>query len=210
MLQVQALTRPAGGADGSAEAPPAAAKLRRSVERLSRLVEELLDVSRLAAGRLPFEPEGVDFDAVCREVAERLGPEAERQGSQIEVRSAGPLPGRCDPGRLDQVIQNLLSNAIKYGNGRPIELEVGGDSESVRVVVRDHGIGIAAEDQPRIFQRFGRAVAGTHFGGFGLGLWISHQIVETAGGEIFVESSPGAGSTFTVSLPRFGNAASET
>jgi len=96
----------------------------------------------------------------------------------------------------------LLGNAIKYGSGKPIEVSVEEQSGIARLTVRDHGIGIPPEDKERIFGRFERAVSERHYGGFGLGLWITHQIVRAHGGQIAVTTAPGAGSAFTVELPR--------
>src|SRR6185312_11698162 len=106
-----------------------------------------------------------------------------------------------DAPRIDQVVTNLLANAIKYGGGKPIELSVDSTPERARLVVRDHGIGISPEDQKRIFGRFERA-ASLSYGGLGLGLFISSQIVRAPGGTIRVESTLAVGSTFTVELPR--------
>jgi signal transduction histidine kinase len=103
---------------------------------------------------------------------------------------------------LEQVITNLLSNAIKYGRGKPITLRVDYDAKMARLVVRDQGIGIAAEHLDRIFVRFERAVSSRNFGGLGLGLYIVRQIVEALGGTVRVNSELGVGSMFTVSLPR--------
>ncbi|MDQ6892479.1 MAG: PAS domain S-box protein [Acidobacteriota bacterium] len=203
-LQVHTMLSGATGAGGSGVAAVRADRVKRSLDRLSRLVDDLLDVSRVNAGRLRLEPEDVDFAALCREVVDRLDAEAEARGSRIELDAPGAVAGRWDPRRLDQVIQNLVSNAIKYGEGRPIRVTVSGDGETARLVVRDEGIGIASADQDRIFRRFERAVAERNFGGLGLGLWITKEIVDACGGEISVESAPGAGSTFRVTLPRSG------
>jgi signal transduction histidine kinase len=100
------------------------------------------------------------------------------------------------------VVTNLLSNAVKYGRGNPIQLLTETVEDRVRLSVKDGGIGIAAEDLTRLFNRFERAVSERNYGGFGLGLWISRQIVEAMGGRIHVTSQPGVGSTFTVELPR--------
>ncbi len=97
---------------------------------------------------------------------------------------------------------NLLSNAIKYGNGRPVDVSLETEGPLVRLRIRDRGIGIAPEDQARIFDRFERAVSLRHFGGFGLGLWIVKRIIAAHGGTIRVESEPGHGSMFVVELPR--------
>jgi signal transduction histidine kinase len=99
------------------------------------------------------------------------------------------------------VIANLLSNACKYGAGKPIRVEVGLDGKLARLSVRDHGIGIAPADRERIFERFERAASARHYGGLGLGLYITRQVVEAHGGTIRVASHAGAGSTFSVELP---------
>jgi signal transduction histidine kinase len=99
---------------------------------------------------------------------------------------------------------NLLSNAVKFGSGRPIEVAVERDQELARLTVTDHGIGIAPDQQSRIFERFERAVSSRHYGGFGIGLWVARQLVEAHGGSILVASRTGEGSRFTVSLPLEG------
>jgi signal transduction histidine kinase len=100
------------------------------------------------------------------------------------------------------VLTNLLSNAVKYGRGNPVRVEVSATAESVRLDVRDSGIGIGAEHLSRLFHRFERAVSERNYGGFGLGLWIARQMVEAMGGHITVRSELGVGSTFSVELPR--------
>ena len=110
--------------------------------------------------------------------------------------------GRWDAGRLHQILDNLLSNAVKYGRNKPIEVIVSALADKARLEVRDQGIGVAAEDQARIFERFERAASDRHFAGFGLGLWIVRRIVEAMGGRISVTSEPGVGSVFQVDLPR--------
>jgi signal transduction histidine kinase len=109
--------------------------------------------------------------------------------------------GHWDRLRLEQVVSNLIANAIKYGAGRPVEVRVSRGGSYALLEVRDHGIGVAEEDHDRIFQRFERAISGAHYGGFGLGLWISREIVLAQGGFIELESAPGKGATFTVRLP---------
>jgi signal transduction histidine kinase len=174
----------------------------RQVSRLAKLVSELLDVSRISGGRLRIERERFDLAALVDEIAARMSEEAERAGSHFSVRVDRPCIGPWDRMRIDQVLTNLLTNAVKYGGGKPIEVELVRRSTSARLIVRDHGIGIALEDQRRIFERFERAASPRHYGGFGLGLWIARQIVEASGGNIQVESAPGEGSTFVVDLPR--------
>ena len=174
----------------------------RQVERLTALINNLLDISRITAGRLDLDLEPLDLSAVAREAAARFRDDLARAGCTLEIRADGACHGEWDRLRLEQVVMNLLSNAAKYGAGRPIEIEVDGSETTARFSIRDHGIGIPAEHQARIFERFERAVSDRHYGGLGLGLWIVRQIVDAFGGTIAVESKAGEGSTFTVLLPR--------
>ena len=100
------------------------------------------------------------------------------------------------------MVTNLLGNAIKYGAGRPIRLAARLDGDIATVEVRDHGIGIPVAEHHRIFQRFARAVSAEHYGGFGLGLWIVHVLVQAMGGAIDVESEVGKGTKMVVTVPR--------
>jgi PAS domain S-box-containing protein len=175
---------------------------RRQVERLTSLVNTLLDVSRIVAGRITLELTEVDLVHVVQEALERLCEVFEQAGCAVTLQADGPVVGCWDAPRLDQVIVNLLTNAAKYGQGRPITVTVEGSEERALLIVRDEGIGIAEEDQQRLFGRFERAVSGRHYGGLGLGLYISREIVEALGGRVGVESRPGEGSTFRVELPR--------
>jgi PAS domain S-box-containing protein len=169
--------------------------------RLNHLIDELLDVSRIAAGRLELQIEEVDLVAVVDEVRTRLGDEAQRRGCVLDVRGLERAVGAWDASRLDQVITNLLSNAIKYGAGKPIEITVDVTGDRAVLAVHDHGLGIPAEDQDRIFRRFERAASSRNYSGIGLGLWIVKQIVEALGGTVSVDSRPELGATFTVELP---------
>jgi signal transduction histidine kinase/CHASE1-domain containing sensor protein len=173
--------------------------IRRSVDRLARLVSSLLDISRIGAGRLDLELEEIDLAQLAREVVDRFEDEARRARCAI-VLQAEPARGRWDRTRLDQVLTNLLSNALKYGPDQPVLVRVESRGGRATLAVHDRGIGISEADQRRIFQRFERAVPRRNYGGFGLGLWIVRQIVEALGGTVRVESVPGEGSTFTVEL----------
>ncbi len=175
-------------------------KLHAQTERLARLVEDLLDVSRLSAGRLTLEPEEVDLGALTNHIVERMHDDIERASSPITTQVESVV-GTWDKARIDQVITNLLTNALKYGRGAPIDVRVSRDGESAKLEVFDRGIGIAAGDQSRIFKRFERAVSPRKFGGLGLGLWIASQLVDAHHGTIGVASTPGNGATFTVTLP---------
>jgi signal transduction histidine kinase len=173
-----------------------------STQRLTRLVERLLDVSRIRAGRLELEPEQLDLARLAGTVVEQQREAAARAGCPITIQAPGPVFGNWDRMRMEQVLDNLVGNAVKYGGSHPIEVSVEGQGEDALVTVRDHGIGIEAGDQERIFDRFERAVSRKHFSGLGVGLWICRQIVTAHKGTIQLESAPGQGSTFLVRLPR--------
>ncbi|MBN1208596.1 MAG: PAS domain S-box protein [Myxococcaceae bacterium] len=175
--------------------------VERTVGKLSVLINELLDISRITSGGLQLTREEVDLASVAQEVASRFEAQAAHARSALHLSVRGPLMGRWDRLRLEQVVTNLLSNAIKYGAGAPVHLETSASDTHARLVVRDEGIGIAPEALSRIFGRFERAVSERHYGGLGLGLYITRQIVQAHGGTIHVESHPGQGATFTVELP---------
>ena len=177
-------------------------KAANHIVRLERLVGELLDVSRISSGRMTLQLEKLDLTALLGDVVDRFGEQLARAGCAISLQSPPRVDGEWDRLRLDQVITNLIGNAIKYGSGKPIEVSVEDQEGLARLTVRDHGIGIPPEDRQRIFGRFERAVSERQYGGLGLGLWITHQIVQAHGGRIALESAPGVGSTFTVELPR--------
>ncbi|ATB37637.1 hypothetical protein CYFUS_003062 [Cystobacter fuscus] len=177
--------------------------ITRQVERLGHLVDELLDISRIAQGHLSFPLEDVDLAELVRDVAASFREELTSPGIQLLLSGVeAPVVGRWNRLRLEQVIVNLLTNAIKYGRGRPITLELKVDEAHAWLTVRDEGIGISPGDQERIFERFERAVSEQHYSGFGLGLWIVREIVHRLGGTISVNSTTGVGSAFTVALPR--------
>jgi PAS domain S-box-containing protein len=169
--------------------------------RLVALVENLLDVSRLASGRLEIQTSEFDLSELVKDVVARLSPALDASRCTAELAELTSVVGAWDRLRLEQVVSNLMSNAMKYGAGRPIVIRVTRSHGYARLEVRDHGIGIAPQDHDRIFQRFERANSGAHYGGFGLGLWISREVVLALGGSIEVESTPGEGSTFFVTLP---------
>src|SRR5262249_23019604 len=138
---------------------------QRQVERLTRLINELLDASRIEAGHLAIDSEETDLAEIVRDVVERHRGELERAGSAIELALASPVVGDWDRHKLDQVITNLLQNAVKYGRARPIRVALATVGEVARLEVTDQGIGIAAGDLSRIFGRFERAVSSRAYGG---------------------------------------------
>ncbi|PCC69581.1 PAS domain S-box-containing protein [Nannocystis exedens] len=204
VLQVDRLIRRARG-DGEFSATSCLPKLgviQRQADRLHRLIEELLDVSRITGGRLKIEVEDVDYAELLRATVEHFTEPLARAGCEIHLTAPLYASGRTDRTRFEQIVSNLLANAMKYGGGKPIELELTQDDETITLSVRDRGIGISANDQARIFQRFERAVSERHYGGLGLGLWVARHVSEAMGGHISVTSAPGAGSVFVVKLPR--------
>lgn len=176
-------------------------RLFRLTDRLSHLVDELLDVSRINNGKLLLEKEELYLSSLVQDVCDRFGNELARSRSILHLNLEPAIVGVWDKLRLEQVTTNLLTNAIKYGEGKPIEVSTTLEGGSAVLRIRDHGIGIAREDQSRIFQLYERAVSPSHFGGLGLGLYIVRQIVEAHGGEVGLESAPGEGSTFWVRIP---------
>jgi signal transduction histidine kinase len=177
-------------------------KAQAHVGRLDHLIAGLLDVSRITAGRLELHLEELELGALVAEVVDRFGEQLRSARCELITLEAGaPVTGRWDRARLDQVLTNLLGNAIKYGAGAPVRVEVRRVQDRATVAVHDAGIGISPDDLARVFGRFERAVSDRNYGGLGLGLWISRQIVEAHRGRIRVESELGAGSTFTVELP---------
>ena len=176
------------------------------VGRLTRLLDNLLDVSQISAGSIVLEPEEFDLAEVVRSVIDQV--RGESSDGQIQFGDGQPVVGRWDRFRVEQVVSNLLSNAIKYGDGQPIVIALDHDGRFARLFVKDHGIGIAPEHHERLFARFERGVSRRQYGGFGLGLWIARQLVDAMGGRISVESRPGQGATFSIVLP-LDNAATQ-
>jgi signal transduction histidine kinase len=181
------------------------AKLGRaqaSAARIQLLVDTLLDTANLSKGGVVLHRERVDLADVARSVIEGLHDQLEWSGCVCRFTSRGLTDGNWDRLRLEIVVTNLISNAMKYGVGRPIDVEVAGAEEAVCLSVADRGIGIASSERARLFRPFERLATGANVGGFGLGLWTVKQLVDALGGAVAVESTPGAGSVFSVSLPR--------
>jgi len=181
----------------------------RQAARLTALLENVLDLTRLERGPLPLRPEEVDAATIVEEAGATLRESFAHVGCTLAVERRGPTVGTWDRARLAQVVTNLLSNAVKHGGAGPIEVSVAGTSERTTIVVRDHGPGVPVEQRERIFARFQRAEApaartagqpaGVH--GLGLGLYIAREIVEAHGGRLTVGSPPDGGAAFEVELP---------
>ncbi|HET6147461.1 MAG TPA: MASE1 domain-containing protein [Polyangia bacterium] len=198
----------APSAEGIERSARALVAATATTDRLGRLVDDLLDVSRLTAHRLELTLEEVTLSEMLADLAGRLREQAAETGSTISImvdQPSHPLVGVWDRGRVEQVITNLLSNAVKYGAGQAITVDARGEGDRVVIVVRDRGIGIAKADQERIFHAFERVETVHRVGGLGLGLYIGRQIVAAHGGTLRVSSDPGQGSTFVLDLPRLAH-----
>ena len=185
--------------------------IRDQVARASRLIGDLLDVSRIQSDRLDIRPEPVDVLALATTAVQRQRDALPDDGAHELVLHGGerPLVIEGDEGRLDQVLTNLLSNAVKYSpEGGIVEVRVGRDGGDVVVAVVDRGIGVPADERDRLFTPFRRTTSAVRAGveGTGLGLYITRRIVEAHGGTIGVSDTPGGGATFTVRLPVEGPA----
>jgi PAS domain S-box-containing protein len=172
------------------------------VGRLTRLIDDMLDVARIKTGKLKLDKSNHELSDIVREVVFRMSVLFESGGLSIPtIVSHADVAGVWDRFRLEQVIGNLLTNAIRYGQGNPVTIKIQKVNNKALVSVTDHGYGIAPEDFVRIFGRFERAINSAEVSGLGLGLFISKEIVESHGGKIWVQSEIGKGSTFFVELP---------
>jgi PAS domain S-box-containing protein len=181
----------------------------KQINRLTRLVDDMLDISRLSTGKLNLNYEEIELGAVTKEVLERFSRQFEPGGNLIFLEIDRPVVGRWDHYRIEQVLINLLTNSIKYGAKKPIQLCIQVEGSNAKLTIRDQGIGISEEDQERIFKPFERAISAHEVSGLGLGLHITKQIVEAHGGSIYVQSELGKGSTFIVELPLVPSSAYE-
>jgi signal transduction histidine kinase len=171
------------------------------LHRLLETLDRLLDVSRLSTGRIDLQAEPMDLADVVRDVIDGFDAELAVARCKLTLSARGMATGSWDRLRVEQVVRNLLSNAIRFGAGRPIEVSVGADHDFATVAIRDHGIGIAPDQQSKIFERFERGTE-QRSGGFGIGLWIVRNICVAMGGAVSVDSTLGEGACFTVMLPR--------
>jgi PAS domain S-box-containing protein len=181
--------------------PTALDTVARQIDRLTRMVEQLLEVSRFRLGGAVLRRERFDLAALLSDLAGTFRAQA---GARRIIVSAEPLEVTADHERIEQVVSSLLDNAIRFSpGGGDVELSLTAQGSGVVVSVRDHGVGIPLERQARVFERYYRAHVDTPYdhGGLGLGLGVCREIVSRHGGRIWFESAPGAGSTFHFSLP---------
>lgn len=176
-------------------------KSGKNLNRISLLVDDMLDISRLSSGKLSLQREHFDLVQLTNEVLEKLQPLLQEAGCLSRLEGDSSVSGEWDKFRIEQVITNLLTNAAKYASGKPIVVKVVQNIGEAILSVKDQGPGIAEEDQARIFNRFERAKTTEFIKGLGLGLFITQEILDMHGGKINVKSSPGEGAEFIVSLP---------
>jgi signal transduction histidine kinase len=174
----------------------ASERVQRGTGRLVRLVEMLLDSTRLAQLEIPLSREPIELGVLVKGVVAGLA-----SAGYVGLEAEPGVVGEWDRGRLEQIVANLVGNALKFGEGKPVKVSVTSRGDVARLVVADQGRGIPEEDRARLFGRFERGTAARSFGGLGLGLWIVRQLVEAHGGTIRVRSVAGQGATFTVELP---------
>ena len=182
---------------------PLPGKLSRGLERLEAAVEvfmrratTLLEVSRIASGRLELHPSQVDLSALTAETIERYGPLAAMARTSITMHAPPSITGFWDKGALEQILENLISNAFKYADQQPIDIAIFCENGKVRIEVRDRGIGM--ENPEAVFDNFLKAQSSA---GFGVGLWVVRHLCEAMQGTVTAKSAPGQGATFTVTLP---------
>ncbi len=173
----------------------------QQTKRLSRMINDLLNVSLITTGRMDLELEEVDLSELVKNVVEDFSTKLEREEYELILEAQPSIVGKWDKVRIEQAISNLISNAIKYGQGNPITVTVFGNGKKGIVSVTDQGIGIPDKQRDRIFGLFQRAVSPTEYRGLGVGLFITNQIVKAHAGKIHVKSTEGRGATFVIELP---------
>ncbi|MEX5746870.1 ATP-binding protein [Massilia sp. X63] len=173
----------------------------RQIKSMIRLIDDMLDVSRMRSGQLSIRPGQVQLMDLLERVVSDLSLQASATGCKLSLNPHPPVEGCWDEFRIEQVVVNLLTNALRYGGGQPVEVSVQYAGDTVSIHVRDEGKGIAPSDLERIFEPYERGARNGEPKGLGLGLYISRQLAISHGGELRVTSKPGEGSTFTLVLP---------
>jgi len=180
---------------------PMIARDGRQIQSMIRLINDMVDVSRIRSGKLSVRAGNTELSGMLQRIASDLEQQAAAVGVTIHLRAPQPVHGVWDEFRIEQVIINLLTNALRYGDGKPVEVTLSTAGGFAEVAVRDYGIGISEADQQRIFAPFERAGSKQVKEGLGLGLYIARQLAETHCGELGVQSAPGQGSVFVLRLP---------
>jgi PAS domain S-box-containing protein len=174
----------------------------RQLNRLTHLIEDMLDISTISTGQLSIEKSEFDLDSLIAEVVHRFQKSSGEAGLKVKMNLEPNIKGIWDRNRMEQVIESLLSNAIKYAPGSPIDITLKSRPDGrIHLTIQDYGPGIARDEQERIFERFERATPHTSVSGLGLGLFIVKEIIRLHGGDIWVESKTGHGAKFAIELP---------
>ncbi|OEZ56693.1 hybrid sensor histidine kinase/response regulator [Duganella sp. HH105] len=174
----------------------------RQIQSIIRLIDDMLDVSRIRSGKLSLRPGWVELSGLLRRLVQDLTPQAATAGSSISLDAGTPVSGWWDEFRIEQIVVNLLTNALRYGAQKPVHVTLRVEPEQVRVEVRDEGAGIAPELQDKIFEPYERGAGNEAPSGLGLGLYISRELAEVHEGTLAVRSVVGEGAVFTLTLPR--------
>ena len=175
--------------------------INQQINKLTALVNNLLDVSRIKNKKLNIEPALINLSSLIQDILNQISDQTTELGIQLTTNIQENVTGLFDKLRIEQMLMNLLSNAIKYGKNNPINVTLKADGSQTQLLIHDRGIGISKADQDRIFGRFERAVSERDYNGMGLGLYITKQIVESHGGNIRLESILEQGTTFTIVFP---------
>lgn len=175
--------------------------VEHQTQRLSKMINDLLNISLITTGKIAIEPEKMNLTALVKEAVEKIPTSMNKPDYPIHLTYKAKLVGKWDKVRIEQVVNNLLTNAIKYGNNNPVEVKLHKSDSHAELIIKDHGIGIPEKEQKRVFSRFERGKNSKKRGGLGVGLYISNQIVKAHHGKFAVQSKEGKGSSFTVMLP---------
>lgn len=176
----------------------------RQIDRMTKLIDNMLEVSGIASGKLQFDSTAVDLHGLIIDILHKFHPQAEEAHIEMDFKTDYSHPVILgDFNRLEQAINNLLANAVKYGKGKPVDIVLNSLGTEAFLSITDHGIGIEEENLDRIFRKYERAISPHEISGLGLGLYISRQIIEGHMGNLSVKSKKGEGSTFTIRLPRW-------
>jgi len=173
----------------------------RQIKAMIRLIDDMLDVSRMKSGTLSIRPAKVELMALLERVVNDLSLQAAAAGANVVLAPYRTVEGYWDEFRIEQVVVNLLTNALRYGGGGTIEVGVVQEGCTARIDVRDHGKGIAPDYIERIFEPYERGTKAGEPKGLGLGLYISRQLAVSHGGQLTAQSTPGQGATFSLTLP---------
>ena len=173
----------------------------RQIQSMIRLINDMVDVTRIRSGKLSIRPADTELSALLARIVSDLSQRTEEAGGTIELHAPAPVTGVWDEFRIEQVIINLLTNALRYGGSKPIRVSLLRGDQHAEIEVRDQGVGISPDDQVRIFSPFERAGTKDIVEGLGLGLYIARQLAESHGGTLSVDSVPDQGAAFRLMLP---------